>query len=75
MHEFTQNLKRGSNDLVFVERSEELLKEALVVFKKCDPAFQPRVLSLVEDLSLTDDAELIHRVRLLKALFVVSKLG
>ena len=68
-------MKRISNELVFIDRAEDLLKEALIVLKKCDPTFQSSVLGVVDELSLTEDTGLFHRIRLLKALFLVSKLG
>ena len=39
MREFTQDMKRVSNELVFVENIEDLLKEAMTVLKKSDSSF------------------------------------
>jgi hypothetical protein len=39
MREFSQDMKRVSNELVFVDKIEDLLKEAMTVLKKCDPSF------------------------------------
>ena len=45
-------MKRVSNDLVFVDNSEELLKEAVLILKKSDPSsFQQKMLDMVEMLS------------------------
>ena len=30
-------MKRVANELVFVDRADDLLKEAMIVLKKCDP--------------------------------------
>ena len=53
VREFSQDLKRVSNDLVFVEKADELLKEAVLVLKKCDQSYQTTVIEqLVDSLSL-----------------------
>lgn len=69
-------MKRAANDLVFIDNSEELLKEAVIILKKSDPqCYQQKILEMVEALSLSDLDDLFQRVRLLKALFLVTKLG
>ena len=37
MREFAQEMKRVSNDLVFIENNEDLLKETVLILKKSDP--------------------------------------
>ena len=48
MRDFTSDMKRVSNDLVFLDSTEDLLKEAMIVFKKNDfDGYQASVLTLV----------------------------
>ena len=39
MREFSQEMKRVANDLIFIEGGDELLKEAMIILKKSETNF------------------------------------
>ena len=75
MREFSQEMKRVANDLIFIEGGDELLKEAMIILKKSETNFQTKILLMVKELGTDNFDDLFQRVRLLKALMTVSKLG
>ena len=39
LSEFGQDMKKVANDLAFIDKTEDLLKETLTVLKKCDQEY------------------------------------
>ena len=50
MREFSQEMKRVANDLIFIESGDELLKEALIILKKSETNFQTKILLMIKEL-------------------------
>jgi hypothetical protein len=73
--DFSSEAKKVQSELIYIEDSDELLKEAFYLLKSLVGNYQRTVLALVEEFDLNHRSGILHRLRLIKALLQTTKLG
>lgn len=73
--ELSYDEKKESSDLIYVHSSEDVLKEAVNLLKKCSPESIKQLLQLIGEVSTESYPELVYKMQLLKALLQTTKLS